>query len=123
MVRSDAAWLPLAAAPSYNTVVASCSLATHHDQEPGRRFHLVLPTCRAWWSLPAAGLAACFHGETLPRRKGRRPLDLYFQSFAEHRISPDDWRPLDRIWVWFLPDEERPAGASLDRRLSFFREI
>jgi hypothetical protein len=43
----------------------------------------------------------------------RRVLDLYFQSFAEHRISTYDLTPLDRIRVKFMP-EARPPRAELD---------
>lgn len=43
----------------------------------------------------------------------RRVLDLYFQSFAEHRISTYDLTPLDHIRVKFLP-EARPPRAELD---------
>jgi hypothetical protein len=38
----------------------------------------------------------------------RKVLDLYLQSFAEHRISPYDPTPLDPIHVKFLPDEDPP---------------
>jgi hypothetical protein len=38
----------------------------------------------------------------------RRVLDLYFQSFAEHRISPYDPTPLDPIRVKFLPEAAPP---------------
>jgi hypothetical protein len=40
----------------------------------------------------------------------RKVLDLYFQSFAEHRISPYDPTPLDPIRVKFLPDADPPAA-------------
>jgi len=43
----------------------------------------------------------------------RRVLDLYFRSFAEHRISPYDPTPLDPIRVKFLP-ESKPARAEVD---------
>jgi hypothetical protein len=43
----------------------------------------------------------------------RAVLDMYFQSFAEHRISPYDPTPLDPIGVKFLPDED-PPSAELD---------
>jgi hypothetical protein len=43
----------------------------------------------------------------------RRVLDLYLQSFAEHRISPYAPAPLDRIGVKFLP-EANPPRAELD---------
>src|SRR3990172_1775068 len=38
----------------------------------------------------------------------RKVLDLYFQSFAEHRISPYAPAPLDPIGVKFLPDADPP---------------
>ena len=38
----------------------------------------------------------------------RRVLDLYLQSFAEHRISPYDPTPLDPIRVKLLPDAKEP---------------
>jgi len=38
----------------------------------------------------------------------RKVLDMYFQSFAEHRISVYDPTPLDPIGVKFLPKEEPP---------------
>jgi hypothetical protein len=43
----------------------------------------------------------------------RRVLDLYWQSFAEHRISPYNPAPLDPIRVRFLPDAD-PPRAELD---------
>ncbi len=43
----------------------------------------------------------------------RKVLDLYFQSFAEHRISPYDPTPLDPIRVKFLPQAD-PPRAELD---------
>ena len=43
----------------------------------------------------------------------RKVLDLYFQSFAEHRISPYDPTPLDDFRVKFLP-EARPPRAEID---------
>ena len=43
----------------------------------------------------------------------RRLLDLYFQSFAEHRISPYDPVPLDDIAVEFHP-EDNPPRAECD---------
>jgi hypothetical protein len=43
----------------------------------------------------------------------RKVLDMYFQSFAEHRISLYDPTPLDPIGVNFLPNEE-PPRAELD---------
>lgn len=43
----------------------------------------------------------------------RKLLDLYFQSFAEHRISPYDPTPLDPVRVNFLPQSD-PPRAQLD---------
>lgn len=43
----------------------------------------------------------------------RKVLDRYFQSFAEHRISPYDWTPLDPIRVRFLSEAD-PPRAELD---------
>ncbi|MCS7305411.1 MAG: DUF4091 domain-containing protein [Thermoguttaceae bacterium] len=43
----------------------------------------------------------------------RKVLDLYFQSFAEHRISPFDPVPLDPIQVRWLPEAD-PPRAELD---------
>ncbi|NLG54391.1 MAG: hypothetical protein GX542_01870, partial [Rhodococcus sp.] len=43
----------------------------------------------------------------------RRVLDMYFQNFAEHRISPYDPVPLDDIRVEFLPEAD-PPQAKLD---------
>jgi hypothetical protein len=40
----------------------------------------------------------------------RQVLDWYFQSFAEHRISPYDPTPLDPIRVKFLPQEDPPRA-------------
>ncbi len=40
----------------------------------------------------------------------RKVLDLYFQSFAEHRISPYDPAPLDRIRVKWLPEADPPRA-------------
>lgn len=52
----------------------------------------------------------------------RRVLDLYFQSFAEHRISPYDPTPLDPIQVKFLPQENPPRAevdfTAFDRAMS-----
>ncbi len=53
-----------------------------------------------------------YHGLKTEADK-RRVLDLYFRSFAEHRISPYDPTPLDPIRVKFLPDED-PPRAELD---------
>ena len=43
----------------------------------------------------------------------RRVLDLYFQSFADHRISPYNPAPFDPIRVQFLP-KETPPRAQVD---------
>jgi len=43
----------------------------------------------------------------------RKVLDMYFTSFAEHRISPYDPTPLDPIRVTFLPDA-KPPRTELD---------
>lgn len=43
----------------------------------------------------------------------RKVLDMYFQSFAEHRISPYDPAPLDPIRVRWLPEAD-PPKAELD---------
>lgn len=43
----------------------------------------------------------------------RRVLDMYCQSFAEHRISPYDPVPLDPIRVNFVPEAD-PPRAELD---------
>ena len=43
----------------------------------------------------------------------RRVLDMYLQSFAEHRISPYNPVPLDPIVVRFLPDAD-PPRAEMD---------
>jgi hypothetical protein len=53
-----------------------------------------------------------YHGLRTDEEK-RQVLDLYFQSFAEHRISPYDPAPLDPIQVKFLP-QEKPPRAELD---------
>jgi hypothetical protein len=58
------------------------------------------------------GLAFRYHGVKSEADK-RRLLDLYFQSFAEHRISPYDPVPMDPIGVKFLP-EATPPRAELD---------
>ncbi len=52
----------------------------------------------------------------------RRVLDMYFQCFAEHRISPYDPAPLDRIDVKFLPEADPPRAeldfAAFDRAMT-----
>jgi hypothetical protein len=40
----------------------------------------------------------------------RRVLDMYHESFGEHRISPYDPAPLDPIGVKFLPDATPPRA-------------
>ena len=50
-----------------------------------------------------------YHGVKTEADK-RRVLDLYLQSFAEHRISPYDPTPLDPIQVKFLPQEDPPRA-------------
>ena len=40
----------------------------------------------------------------------RRVLDMYLESFAEHRISPYDPAPLDPIRVKFLPEADPPRA-------------
>jgi len=49
--------------------------------------------------------------KTEPQR--RQVWDMYMQSFAEHRISPYDPVPMDRIGVKFLPEAD-PPRAELD---------
>jgi len=51
----------------------------------------------------------------------RLVLDHYWQSFAEHRISPYSPAPLDPIRVRFIPDSD-PPRAELDFR-AFDREM
>lgn len=58
------------------------------------------------------GMAFRYH-QVKTEADRRRVLDLYFQSFAEHRISPYDPTPLDPIRVKFLPDAA-PPRAELD---------
>ena len=50
-----------------------------------------------------------YHGLKTEEDK-RKVLDLYFQSFAEHRIGPYDPAPLDPIRVRFLPHEDPPRA-------------
>lgn len=57
-------------------------------------------------------MAFQYHQVKTPEDK-RKLLDLYFQSFAEHRISPYDPTALDHIRVKFLP-EAKPPCAELD---------
>jgi len=62
-----------------------------------------------------------YHGLKTEADK-RRVLDLYHQSFAEHRISPYDPTPLDRIGVKFLPQSNPPRAevdfTAFDRAMS-----
>jgi hypothetical protein len=53
-----------------------------------------------------------YHGARTEEER-RKVLDLYFKSFAEHRISPYDPAPLDAIRVKFVP-QENPPQAELD---------
>lgn len=50
-----------------------------------------------------------YHGLKTEADK-RQVLDLYLQSFAEHRISPYDPTPLDPIRVKFLSDQDPPRA-------------
>ena len=56
----------------------------------------------------------------------RRVLDMYFQSFAEHRISTYDLTPLDPIRVKFLPEADPPRAeldfSAFDAELARVRE-
>lgn len=51
----------------------------------------------------------------------RKVMDLYFQSFAEHRISPYNPTPLDPMRVKFLPEADPPRAeigfAAFDRAM------
>jgi len=62
-----------------------------------------------------------YHGLKTEADK-RKVLDMYFRSFAEHRISPYDPTPLDPIRVKFLPDEDPPRAevdfAAFDRAMA-----
>ena len=60
----------------------------------------------------SAGEVFRYH-QLLMEEDKRRVLDMYFQSFAEHRISPYDPTPLDPIGVRFLPEVD-PPRAELD---------
>jgi hypothetical protein len=53
-----------------------------------------------------------YHGLRTDEEK-RRVLDMYFESFAEHRISPYDPTPLDPIRVRFIAEAD-PPRAELD---------
>ena len=52
----------------------------------------------------------------------RRVLDMYFQCFADHRISPYDPVPLDRIRVDFRPEADPPRAevdfSAFDRAMA-----
>lgn len=52
----------------------------------------------------------------------RKVLDMYFECFAEHRISPYDPVPLDGIGVKFLPEADPPRAqldfAAFDREMA-----
>ncbi len=62
-----------------------------------------------------------YHGLKTEADK-RKVLDMYFRSFAEHRISPYDPTPMDPIRVKFLPDEDPPRAevdfAAFDRAMA-----
>ena len=62
-----------------------------------------------------------YHGVRSETDK-RRVLELYFQSFAEHRISPYDPTPLDPIQVKFLPQADPPRAevdfSAFDRAMT-----
>lgn len=62
----------------------------------------------------SAGEAFWYHQVKTDADK-RKLLDLYFQSFAEHRISPYDPTPLDPIQVKFVPDAN-PVRTEVDFR-------
>lgn len=50
-----------------------------------------------------------YHGARIEADR-RKLLDLYFQSFAEHRISPYDPVPLDHFQVRFLTEGPQPRA-------------
>lgn len=56
----------------------------------------------------------------------RKVLDLYFQSFAEHRISPYDPAPLDPIQVRWLPEADPPRAevdfSAFDKAMTYAQE-
>lgn len=56
----------------------------------------------------SAGNIFRYHGARSEEDK-RKLLDLYFQSFAEHRISPYDPVPMDPIRVNFHTDRQPPS--------------
>ena len=58
------------------------------------------------------GMAFSYHQVKTEADK-RKLMDLYFQSFAEHRISPYNPVPLDGFQVKFVPDAN-PARAEID---------
>ena len=53
-----------------------------------------------------------YHGLKTDEDK-RRVLDMYFELFSDHRISPYDPTPMDQIRVKFVPDAD-PPRADLD---------
>jgi hypothetical protein len=71
------------------------------------------------------GMAFRYHGVKTEADR-RRLLDMYFQSFAEHRISTYDLTPLDPIRVKFVPDATPPRAeldfSAFDRELARVRE-
>jgi len=57
----------------------------------------------------SAGNVFRYHGLKSDADK-RRVLEMYFQSFADHRISPYDPAPMDPIRVNFLADADPPRA-------------
>jgi hypothetical protein len=53
------------------------------------------------------GLAFQYHGAKTETDR-RKLMDLYFRTFAEHRISPYDPTPLDHFEVKFITDAAKP---------------
>ncbi len=60
----------------------------------------------------SAGNVFRYHGLKTDEHK-RRVLDMYFQCFADHRISPYNPTPMDSIRVKFRSEGD-PPGAELD---------
>ncbi len=56
-----------------------------------------------------AGAVFRYHGARTEADR-RQLVDLYFQSFAEHRISPYDPVPLDRFQVRFITEGPHPRA-------------